>query len=221
MAAKPKACEWPDGCDRPAKPKADPSSPGPSPKYCFKLGHTTVNATRLRRQQEGEDRSHGLAPGTHKNEDGLRKYASGGAGFTTDSPRLVQLISGELNVEDLDDEELARGYPKDRNGRFTGRPPRMIPLILHKQIQRVFFARIEEAMRKALPDAVAMLATVATNPTSEDRDRLKAIDMLLTRIMGKPPEKIQISTGEKPFEMTVGKMRRAKPAAPPEPEEAE
>lgn len=220
MAAKEgvKMCAWPEGCDRPAKPKADPSTPGPSPMYCFKLGHTKVNATRLRRQQEGEDRSHGLAPGTAKNEDGLRKFANGGAGFTTDSPRLVQLMSGELNVEDLDDEELARGYPRDRNGNFGGRPPRMIPLILHRQIQKVFFARLEEQMRKALPDAVAMLATIATNPMSEDRDKLKAIDMVLTRIMGKPPEKVILSTGEKPFEMTVGKMRRAKP---PEPKEAE
>lgn len=220
MAAKPKVCEWPDGCDRPAKPKADPSSPGPAPKYCFKLGHTTVNATRLRRAQDTPP-PNDLKPGTAVRTAGVREFASGGANIHTDSPRMVALLKGEMAVEDLDDEELARGYPRDRNGNFTGRPPRMIPLVLHRQIQKVFFQRLEEQMRKALPDAVAMLATIATNPLSEDRDKLKAIDMVLTRIMGKPPEKIELSTGEKPFEMTVGKMRRAKPQAPPEPKEAE
>lgn len=218
MADEQRMCQWPDGCDRPAKPRT--STVGPFPIYCFKLGHTTVNANRLRRAQDSPPPSDLPAGTARRTSPGVREFASGGATIHTDSPRMVALLKGELNVEDLDDEELARGYPRDRNGNFTGRPPRMIPLVLHRQIQKVFFARIEEAMRKALPDAVAMLATIATNPLSEDRDKLKAIDMVLTRIMGKPPEKVIVSSGERPFEMTVGKMRRAKPTTP-EPKEAE
>lgn len=218
MTDEERMCQWPAGCDRPARPRT--AKVGPHPIYCFKLGHTTLNANRLRRSQDSPPPTD-MAPGTGRRSPGIREFASGGASIHTDSPRMVALLKGEINVEDLDDEELARGYPRDRNGNFGGRPPRMIPLVLHRQIQKVFFARLEEQMRKALPDAIAMLATIATNPLSEDRDKLKAIDMVMNRIMGKPPEKIEISGGDKPFEMTVGKMRRGKAAEPPEPKEAE
>lgn len=218
MAGEQRMCQWPEGCDLPARPKADPSTPGKHPIYCFQFGHTPVNAKRLRNKLEGEDRSHGLPPGRAKRVNGIMVHASGAGEFRTDSPRLVALITGELDVNDLDDEELARGYPKDKNGRFTGRPPRMIPMALHQRIQKEFFARIEEKMRDALPDAVAMLAQLATSPAAEDKDKLKAIDMLMNRVMGKPPERVEISSGDKPFEMTMGRMRRA-PAK--EPEEAD
>lgn len=216
---EPGQCQWPEGCDRPAKPRA--STGGPPTLYCWQDGHTSLKANRWRRSNEGTapEQANDLAPGTSRRVGGVKEFASGGIEVQSDSPRLAALLKGEMSVEDLDDEELARGYPRDRNGRFSGRPPKVVPLTMYRHMQKEFFKRIEDKMRTALPDAVDMLAALATSPMAEDKDKLKAIDMLLTRVMGKPPEKVEITTGDKPFEITMGKMRR-KPKHQ-EPQEAE
>lgn len=211
-------CIWPEGCDRPARPRK--TATGPAPAYCFLEGHTPLKARRLKDAIEKPKQPRSERAPRTPSISGVKYHPSGNTEFSTQSDRVADLLSGKLDVEDLDDEELARGYPRNRNGGFSGRPPKVIPLVIHQRIQREFYARIEEKMRTALPDAVEMLAKVAVNPLTEDRDKLKAIDMLLNRLMGKPPERVEISSGEKPFEMTMGRMRRTRPQ-PTEPEEAE
>jgi hypothetical protein len=191
--------------------------------YCFLDGHTPLNARRLKDDIEKPREKRKPFEVRTPSVGGVKYHPSGGAAFATDSERIADLLSGVLSVEDMDDEELARGYPKNRNGTFAGRPPKVIPHAVHQRIQREFYKRMEEKMKVALPDALQALADIATQPNREDRDKLKAIDMILNRIMGKPLEKIEISSGEKPFEVTTGRMRRSKPQAPasPEPEEAD
>lgn len=209
-------CIWPEGCDRPARPRT--AKTGTAPLYCYLEGHTPLKARRLKDDIENPRPPVSERPTRSPYKNGVKVHASGGAAFSTESDRLAMLLTGEMSVEDLDDDELARGYPKNRNGTFAGRPPKVIPLVIHQRMQREFYKRMEEKMKTALPDALQMLSDIATAPGREDRDRLKAIDMILNRIMGKPLEKLEVSSGDKPFEMTVGKMRRAKPT---EPEEAE
>lgn len=188
--------------------------------YCEVDGHNGLNASRLRRKLEIEANGGPAIPyGTYERKNGVKVNSSGGAKFETNSPRLVALMTGELDVSELDDEELARGYPKGRKGDFAGRPPKMIPLILHKQIQKEFTERVESQMRVAIPLAIEKLAAIAVEPGRDDKDSLKAIDMLMNRIFGKPQERVQVTSGEQPFEVALGKMRRSpangrKPAAP-------
>lgn len=212
-------CIWPEGCSRPARARA--AKTGTAPLYCYLEGHTPLKARRLKDEIEKPKQPHSERAPRTPSIGGVKYHPSGNTEFMTQSDRVADLLSGILDVEDLDDEELARGYPRNRNGTFSGRPPKVIPMVVHQRIQREFYKRIEEKMRTALPDAVEMLAKVAVNPLTEDRDKLKAIDMLLNRLMGKPPERVEISSGEKPFEMTMGRMRRTKPAQSAEPEEAE
>lgn len=218
MAELRSSCTWPEGCERPVR---KPKGPGPATKYCYLDGHTPLKAKRFLDNLENPKPKRKPFEVRTPSIGGGKYHPSGGAAFSTQSERLADLLSGVLDVEDMDDEELARGYPRDRNGNFGGRPPKVIPLTVHQRIQREFYKRMEDKLKTALPDALEALAGIATSTQHEDRDKLKAIDMILNRIMGKPIERVQVSSGEKPFEMTMGKMRRAKPAEPPEPEEAD
>lgn len=211
-------CIWPEGCSRPARPRK--AATGTAPEYCYLEGHTPLKARRFKDELEKPkpkptgERTPSIG--------GVKYHPSGNFEFSTQSDRVADLVSGVLSVEDMDDEELARGYPKNRNGTFAGRPPKVIPYVVHQQIQREFYKRMQETMKKSMPAALEQLAKIATDIHREDRDKLKAIDMILNRVMGKPIERVEISSGEKPFEVTMGRMRRSKPQPPtPEPEEAD
>jgi len=123
------------------------------------------------------------------------------------SARVDDFIAGRITVEELDDEELARGYPRSANGRFAV-PPKVVPRALHTRMIRELFKRADVMLKKSLVDCVETLTEIATNPEAEHKDRIKASIFVLERVMGKTPEVVHVGVEEKPYQSILNKIDR-------------
>jgi hypothetical protein len=128
------------------------------------------------------------------------------------------LLSGELSVEDLDDEELARGYPRSINGTFQGNRPKVIPKVIHDKMIRELFSRADTLLRENLVQAVDTMARIMNDPTVDTAQRLKAAQWIYERTRGKVPDVIHVSAELQPYEELLDELHRGAGAAggPPE-----
>lgn len=102
-------------------------------------------------------------------------------------------------IEEWDMEELAKGRPKDRNGRFSGRPPAVMPRQLHEEIVNRFAEIVKGEMRQHTVDAMKVLGQIID---SDERDengkpivaasvKLDATKFLIEHIIGKPKQRVE------------------------------
>lgn len=119
--------------------------------------------------------------------------------------KMARLYSGELTVADMDNEELARLQFKDRNGNFTGRRPANLPQALVNMMRKELIDRVHEIRRGAIADANQVLVDILNDTDVKPADRIKAALALIERVEGKVPDKVELSTGEKGFEVTMAK----------------
>lgn len=119
--------------------------------------------------------------------------------------RTAALLSGELDVADLDEEELARGYCKDKNGRFSGRPPMVVPRELHDRMRRELLKRGDDLFAESFVEAVRTMANIALDTRAEDKDRIKAAQYVIERVAGKVPEKVELSAAD-PWQSIIDKI---------------
>lgn len=120
----------------------------------------------------------------------------------TPGSRMFKLLSGEISIEDLDTEELARGQLRNKNGTFQGRPPLLIPRQFHERAMREIVMRGEEVFRKDFVDAVKLMGNIVRDTEAKDETRMKAATYIIDRIMGKPKEQIEF-TGEQPWKVLL------------------
>lgn len=109
-----------------------------------------------------------------------------------------------LGMEDLSewsDEELRRGRKMaKRRGKdgFFGPDPVVVPKQCIEELYQRTLNKANELMRDSLEEAVEALTQIATNPSFEPRDRIAAIKLVMDRVMGKEPQKIE-ATVEVPW----------------------
>lgn len=125
--------------------------------------------------------------------------------------RMTQLLKGEISIADLDDEELARGQLRGDDGHFHGRKTNLVPRAMHDEMVRRILDRGKEKMREDFFGAIDVIATVMNDSTVDATVRLKAADMIITRIAGKPAEKVDVAIAVKPWEGTLKGIMRAIP----------
>jgi hypothetical protein len=102
-----------------------------------------------------------------------------------------------LPVEDLDTEELAKGRLRDKNGHFTGRPPKLLPRQIHDAMQAEHYKRVNAVLEESLSDIVKVMRGVAMDRAADPAVRLKAAIYIYERFMGKVPDKIEVDKGSK------------------------
>lgn len=117
--------------------------------------------------------------------------------------RNTKIITGQEDLSEWDDEELRRGQRRDRNGRFQGAPPKVVPKAVHDELVKRTLSKAQQIMHDSLEDAVTMLKDIATNPLVEEKDRLRAINMIMDRVMGKPQEKIEVKSDTPPWQVAI------------------
>lgn len=103
----------------------------------------------------------------------------------------------KLRIEDLDTEELARGQLKDKNGKFTGRPPRFLPRQIIDAMRNEHYKRVNAILEESLSDMVKMMRDIAKDKKQDGGVRLKAAIYVYERFMGKTPERISITNEAK------------------------
>ena len=130
-------------------------------------------------------------------------------------PRVQALLDGSIGVEDLDDEELIRGFLRARDGTFKGGQPKVIPKVVHDRVIREIFKRADDMLRGSLLDAVGAILKIATDERVSPADRLKAATWVYERLRGKVPDQVHVSV-ETGFEQLLEEVHRTDP--PPEPQ---
>lgn len=142
-------------------------------------------------------------------KDGVRVGPSGSINVSVGqyNPRMMALLAGEIPVEDLDQEELARGMCRNPDGSFPKKIPDMVPKVLVDRMRRELYERADEGLRVGLLDCVEAMVGIASNAAVSPADRMRAAQFVLERVMGKTPEKVLIGQ-EKPFEVVLDRVVR-------------
>lgn len=127
-------------------------------------------------------------------------------GLVSIPPRVQQLLDGTLPIEDLDEEELARGYPRAVDGSFRC-PPNVVPRALHTRMVRELFDRSARHLKVNLVQAVENMTEIANNKELDAKVRLQASQWIVERLMGKTPD-VQVNVEEKRYERMFNAMDR-------------
>jgi hypothetical protein len=112
-----------------------------------------------------------------------------------DEDRLI--AEKVLDLDDWDNEELIRGYRRNRSGKF-GAAPTYVSREIQQEAFRRLIGRGERKMKTAYIEAVEALVKLAHNAESE-KVKLDAIKTLMERVVGKVPDIVRVSQ-EAPWE---------------------
>jgi hypothetical protein len=107
------------------------------------------------------------------------------------------IAEGILTLDDWDDEELVRGYRRNRSGKF-GAAPKYVPREVQQEAFRRLVSRGERKMRAAYMKTIENLVSLAHDASSE-KVRLDAQRELLNRVVGKVPDRMLVAR-EEPWE---------------------
>lgn len=114
------------------------------------------------------------------------------------------ILSGDEDVTEWSMEELIRGQRKARNGKWVGRPPKVVPKRVYDELVRRRLSEAGELLESNLVEAVKVLVSLATDPKVESSVRLKAATTVIDRVMGKAPERINVRFAEStPWEEAI------------------
>ncbi len=113
------------------------------------------------------------------------------------SENNTNILIGKEDLSSWDDDELIRGQRRNKNGKFGGKPPKVVPKALHDELVKRAMSSAMQLLNTNLVAAVTELTKIAKSSVAEDKDKLKAIELIMNRVMGKAPDKIEF-TGDTP-----------------------
>ena len=118
-----------------------------------------------------------------------RKRTEGG--YVKISERQRQLQTGDISLDDLDEEELVRGQLRDKDGKFRGKA-NFVSRKMHQRMTSELFKRANDEMKTNLVEAVKTLTAIMNNADMDPKDRMKAAQWIVERTMGKMPETVTV-----------------------------
>lgn len=130
-----------------------------------------------------------LAKGRKAKQEQAR--AAREAGLPTGGERWAMLLSGQITVKDLDDQEIKRMKVRGQDGTFSGRR-RAIPSNLILAFQREQVERANNEVRSMAIGAVKELYKMGTDVDVGEAARVRALTYLADRALGKTPETMRI-----------------------------
>jgi len=104
--------------------------------------------------------------------------------------------------EGLDDQELARGQLRAKDGSFTGRPPTFVPREFLLACQRDQKRRFEEIFGSEVIGIAKQYVELAKDSNIPVKDRAKMMQYAMERIFGGIPKDIRVSQ-EQPWEQMI------------------
>jgi hypothetical protein len=110
----------------------------------------------------------------------------------------LAILNGDEDLSLWSEEELIRGQRRDRNGRWSGRPPKIVPAAVHNELVRRRLSAAGEVLRESLVDAVTLLREVVQDKDALYSDRIRAANLIMDRVLGKAPEQVRLSVSEEP-----------------------
>ena len=113
------------------------------------------------------------------------------------SETTAMILRGELDVSAWSDEELRRGQRRDKNGKWGGRPPKVIPKAIHDELVKRSYDEASKILQDCLVDAVTLFGTIVRDKKADPAIRLKAATIIVERVMGTKPIRVDITTQAK------------------------
>lgn len=115
-----------------------------------------------------------------------------GRGIATVSRTTADVLDGLDDLSEWDDEEIRRGQRRNRNGGFSGRPPKLVPQAIHAERHRRTLTRAHQLFTQNTERAVQVLIDIASDESAPHSDRVKAASLILDRVMGRAPQAIEV-----------------------------
>lgn len=134
-------------------------------------------------------------------------------------------------LEEWDLEELARGRPRNAQGKFSGPAPKWVDRAVHEKAMERYTAALKTNMRATTVDAMEMIQELITNEDVDEKGKpivppgtkLEAAKFLIEHVVGKPTQRIENDVSVKlqgilgqvmvnPQELTASGERTYKPA---------
>jgi hypothetical protein len=117
-------------------------------------------------------------------------------------PANTAILIGADDLSDWDSEELRHGQRRDKNGRFQGKAPKVVPKACYDELVKRTLSEAQQLFTDNIVVAVQALVDIVTSPMAEDKDKLRAIGMITDRAMGKAPERVEV-TGTAKWELAL------------------
>lgn len=108
------------------------------------------------------------------------------------------ILRGDEDLSLWSEEELLRGTRKDKNGRWAGRPPKVVPKAVHDELVRRKMSKAHDLLRDNLVAAVEVLVGIAKDKRAQNSDRLKAASLIMDRVLGKVPDHVVLTEDQEP-----------------------
>jgi hypothetical protein len=115
----------------------------------------------------------------------------------------LAILNGTEDLTLWSEEELIRGQKKGKNGRWTGRKPKVVPAAVHQELTRRRMGQAYELLREDLVAAVQVLGQIVRDDDAADRDRIKAAELIMDRVLGKATERVEVKLQPEPWEEVV------------------
>jgi hypothetical protein len=109
--------------------------------------------------------------------------------------RALAFARGEITIDDLDDEEIARGQFRNKRGDFAGRPANLIPKEFATEAMRLHQERIYRDLSEMVLQALKTLDRAMKGRGSQGAAaaaEVKAAELILQYNIGKVPDKVEI-----------------------------
>lgn len=180
------------GAQKPVKAsKAPAKRKAPARKPNARTGKSGASTERPSKRTGGNRRRPTVAILREMHEEGID--VSDKRAFMRLGRANTQILVGTEDLSLWDDEELQRGQRKGPRGRFEGAPPKIVPKAIHDELVKRTLAKASETMRSNLVAATEALTAIATDLEADPAARLRAIQMIQDRVMGKAPDKVDVS----------------------------
>ncbi|MCF7552216.1 hypothetical protein [Pseudonocardia sp. WMMC193] len=123
----------------------------------------------------------------------------------------IEVLYGKP-IEDWDDEELVRGRPRDRSGRFLGRRPAWLTPALQAERQRRLRQLMADDLGTFAADALRTIHSVMMDDSRDDEGkprvpasvRVDAGKYLVDQFMGKATATVDVHAGSQLGELLSG-----------------
>lgn len=112
--------------------------------------------------------------------------------------RVDKIIMGIIPILELSDEEIVNAYVLDDNGKPVSNT--RLGQRLQQEMTKELFQRMNNLMQKSLPEMIETMSTLATSPSVEPADRIKAATWMAERILGKTPNVVVVADAGKTYE---------------------
>lgn len=117
--------------------------------------------------------------------------------------RMQMVEMGIIKVNELTDEEIAKGAIRNDDGTFTPNS-QLVSAKINAQMRAEFFERSDRFIRENVMDMLEEMRRIALSPVEEAKDKIQAIQWLTERALGKTPDVLITGKTDNNFDQLLG-----------------